>query len=138
MSQHLPKIHSRLAELSVVDTLTLPWFLTIFLSSMPFHAATLIVDAFFLDGAAVIFRVALAILRENQEALLNCRDEGEIMLLLSGFMESVYSREAAPKEKNKNSFSKIFQFQIATYNELLQKLAKLHYKRVIYDRPRIN
>ena len=36
----LPKIHSRLAELSVVDTLTLPWFLTIFLSAMPFHAAT--------------------------------------------------------------------------------------------------
>ena len=37
---NLPKIHSRLAELSVVDTLTLPWFLTIFLSAMPFHAAT--------------------------------------------------------------------------------------------------
>ena len=66
---------------------------------MPFHAATLIVDAFFLDGAAVIFRVALAILRENESKLLACRDEGEIMLLLSGFMESVYSREAAPKSQ---------------------------------------
>lgn len=63
----MPKIHGRLAELSVVDTLTLPWFLTIFLSSMPFHAATMIVDAFFLDGAVVIFRVALAILRENEQ-----------------------------------------------------------------------
>ena len=37
---NLPAIHARLAELSVVDTLTLPWFLTIFLSAMPFHAAT--------------------------------------------------------------------------------------------------
>jgi hypothetical protein len=34
---------------------------------MPFHAATMIVDAFFLDGAVVIFRVALAILRENEQ-----------------------------------------------------------------------
>ena len=118
---NLPKIHSRLAELSVVDTLTLPWFLTIFLSAMPFHAATRlasppglpsnsedlpvepdifiksdfsIVDAFFLDGACVIFRIALAILRENEQKIIDCRDEGEIMLLLSGFMESVYSREA--------------------------------------------
>ena len=40
---NLPSIHARLAELSVVDTLTLPWFLTIFLSAMPFHAATSIV-----------------------------------------------------------------------------------------------
>ena len=40
VAQNLPKIHGRLAELSVVDTLTLPWFLTIFLSAMPFHAAT--------------------------------------------------------------------------------------------------
>ena len=47
---NLPSIHARLAELSVVDTLTLPWFLTIFLSAMPFHAATSIVMvlAFFL------------------------------------------------------------------------------------------
>ena len=53
-----------------------------------------IVDAFFLDGACVIFRIALAILRENEQKIIDCRDEGEIMLLLSGFMESVYSREA--------------------------------------------
>lgn len=51
-------------------------------------------DAFFLDGACVIFRIALAILRENEQKIIDCRDEGEIMLLLSGFMESVYSREA--------------------------------------------
>jgi hypothetical protein len=28
VEQYLPKIHVRLAELSVVDTLTLPWFLS--------------------------------------------------------------------------------------------------------------
>merc|ERR1711892_153968 len=99
---NLPNIHARLAELSVVDTLTLPWFLTIFLSAMPFHAATSIVDAFFLDGACVIFRIALAILRENEPKIIACRDEGEVMLQLSGFMESVYSREA-PQAKSQQS-----------------------------------
>ena len=63
-----------------------------------------IVDAFFLDGACVIFRIALAILRENEQKIIDCRDEGEIMLLLSGFMESVYSREA-PQGKFINQHS---------------------------------
>ena len=67
-----------------------------------FNCTFSIVDAFFLDGACVIFRIALAILRENEQKIIECRDEGEVMLQLSGFMESVYSREA-PQSKSQQS-----------------------------------
>lgn len=134
VKQHLPRIHGRLAELSVVDTLTLPWFLTIFLSSMPFHAATMVVDAFFLDGAVVIFRVALAILRENEQNLLDCRDEGEIMLLLAGNLESIYSREAAPKS-HQTAPKDILQARAGTGQEISQLLrhAYQHYSLISAD-----
>ena len=76
-------------------------------------------DAFFLDGACVIFRIALAILRENEQKIIDCRDEGEIMLLLSGFMESVYSREAP------QGTSKILHYVTSVLHNGLFELVKL-------------
>ena len=85
---------------------------------MPFHAATSIVDAFFLDGACVIFRIALAILRENEQAIIDCRDEGEIMLLLSGFMESVYSREAPQAKQHQTAPKDVLNTRAGTGPEI--------------------
>jgi len=64
--EHLPRIHSKLESLGVVQTVTLSWFLTLFLCSMPFDSAVRVVDAFFYDGARVVFQIALCILKENE------------------------------------------------------------------------
>merc|ERR1719322_1244665 len=54
----LPELHSRLRELGMIRMISLSWFLTIFLSVMPYQKATRIVDAFFYDGARSLFVLA--------------------------------------------------------------------------------
>jgi hypothetical protein len=92
--EYHPLLYQKLQPLGILSMISLSWFLTIFLSVMPFESAIHIVDCFYFDGAKVIFQVALAILEANEEALLACKDDGEAMTILTGFFENVTNREA--------------------------------------------
>uniref|UniRef100_A0A3B4BK84 TBC1 domain family, member 9 (with GRAM domain) n=1 Tax=Periophthalmus magnuspinnatus TaxID=409849 RepID=A0A3B4BK84_9GOBI len=78
----LPALYGHMQSLGVLSSISLSWFLTLFLSALPFHSATVLIDAFFCDGITVIFQVALSVLYDNMEALLACNDEGEAMTVL--------------------------------------------------------
>nr|CAB3266843.1 TBC1 domain family member 9 [Phallusia mammillata] len=92
--QYLSRIHTKLEALGVVRTVTLSWFLTLFLCSMPFDSAVRVVDAFFYDGARVVFQIALRILKANEEQLLKCNDDGEAMTILASYLDNVGNRDA--------------------------------------------
>lgn len=53
----LPLLHEHMQDLGVISTISLSWFLTLFLSVMPFHSAVILVDCFFYEGIKVIFQV---------------------------------------------------------------------------------
>lgn len=55
----LPLLYEHMQELGVISTISLSWFLTLFLSVMPFDSAVLLVDCFFYEGIKVIFQVRL-------------------------------------------------------------------------------
>uniref|UniRef100_A0AAR2JSM1 Rab-GAP TBC domain-containing protein n=1 Tax=Pygocentrus nattereri TaxID=42514 RepID=A0AAR2JSM1_PYGNA len=78
----LPLLYEHMQDLGVISTISLSWFLTLFLSVMPFDSAVLLVDCFFYEGIKVIFQVSLAVLHANMEQLLACTDEGEAMTIL--------------------------------------------------------
>lgn len=78
----LPQLSEKMQDLGVISSISLSWFLTLFLSVMPFESAVVIVDCFFYEGIKVILQVSLAILDANMEKLLNCSDEGEAMTVL--------------------------------------------------------
>ncbi|WAR01695.1 TBCD9-like protein, partial [Mya arenaria] len=78
--ENLPDLHTKLEILGLLSMISLSWFLTIFLSVMPFNCA-------------VIFQVALTILDVNSEALLRCKDDAEAMPILSAYLENVGSRD---------------------------------------------
>ncbi|XP_051168465.1 TBC1 domain family member 9 isoform X2 [Leptopilina boulardi] len=92
-AEYLPTLHARLQELGLIRVISLSWFLTIFLSVMPTSSAVNIMDCFFYDGAKVIFQIALMVLEWNQEKLLNCRDDGEAMQLLTDYLGGVFNDE---------------------------------------------
>lgn len=94
VSEHHPQLYQKLQPLGILNMISLSWFLTIFLSVMPFESAIHIVDCFFFDGAKVVFQVALAILDANQDSLLKCKDDGEAMTILTGFFENITNHEA--------------------------------------------
>lgn len=73
-------------QLSVVS---LPWFLSLFLSSMPLVFAFRIVDIFFLNGPKTLFQVALAILRVNGEELLASEDDGTFISILKDYFSTL-------------------------------------------------
>ncbi|KAL5111695.1 TBC1 domain family member 9 [Taenia crassiceps] len=49
--------------MELVNLVTLSWFLTLFLNTMPSRCAVFIIDYFFFGGAKVIFQLALELLR---------------------------------------------------------------------------
>ncbi|XP_037074435.1 LOW QUALITY PROTEIN: TBC1 domain family member 9-like [Pollicipes pollicipes] len=76
ISVELPDLYTKLEQLGVVGMISLSWFLTIFLSVMPFESAVNVMDCFLFDGARTNFMVALAVLDANRAALEDCRDDG--------------------------------------------------------------
>ena len=54
---HLPELHAKLDELGMMRMISLSWFLTLFISVMPYECAVNVMDCFFYDGAKVIFQV---------------------------------------------------------------------------------
>uniref|UniRef100_A0A8C9WE25 TBC1 domain family member 9B n=1 Tax=Scleropages formosus TaxID=113540 RepID=A0A8C9WE25_SCLFO len=89
----LPLLYERMQELGVISTISLSWFLTLFLSVMPFDSAVLLVDCFFYEGIKVIFQVSLAVLHANMEQLLSCSDEGEAMTILGRYLDNVVNKQ---------------------------------------------
>ncbi|KAM9741514.1 LOW QUALITY PROTEIN: TBC1 domain family member 9B [Menidia menidia] len=89
----LPLLYEHMQDLGVISTISLSWFLTLFLSVMPFDSAVLLVDCFFYEGIKVIFQVALAVLYDNMDALLSCSDEGEAMTILGRYLDNVVNKQ---------------------------------------------
>lgn len=69
-------------QLSVVS---LPWFLSLYINSMPLVFAFRVLDVFFLEGPKVLFQVGLAILRINGEELLDITDDGTFISILKTY-----------------------------------------------------
>ncbi|XP_037673529.1 TBC1 domain family member 9B isoform X2 [Choloepus didactylus] len=90
----LPQLSEKMQALGVISSISLSWFLTLFLSVMPFESAVVIVDCFFYEGIKVVLQVALAILDANMEQLLGCSDEGEAMTILGRYLDNVVNKQS--------------------------------------------
>ncbi|XP_048190201.1 TBC1 domain family member 9B isoform X3 [Perognathus longimembris pacificus] len=90
----LPRLSEKMQDLGVIASISLSWFLTLFLSVMPFESAVVIVDCFFYEGIKVILQVALAVLDANMEQLLGCSDEGEAMTVLGRYLDNVVNKQS--------------------------------------------
>ncbi|KAL7808257.1 rab-GTPase-TBC domain-containing protein [Trichoderma gracile] len=83
-------------QLSVVS---LPWFLSLYINSMPLVFAFRVLDVFFVEGPKVLFQVGLAILRINGEELLDAADDGAFISVLKSYFARL-DESAHPKSEN--------------------------------------
>ncbi|KAB7494763.1 TBC1 domain family member 9 [Armadillidium nasatum] len=65
----MPDLHEKLDNLGIISLISLSWFLSLFLSVMAYEAAVNVMDCFFYDGARVVFMIALAVLKANENEL---------------------------------------------------------------------
>ena len=83
-------------QLSVVS---LPWFLSLYINSMPLVFAFRVLDVFFLEGPKVLFQIGLAILRINGEELLDASDDGSFVSVLKTYFSRL-DESAHPKSES--------------------------------------
>jgi TBC1 domain family member 8/9 len=77
---YMPTLMRKFEETSLqLSIVTLPWFLTLFINSMPLIHAFRVLDLFFLDGVKILFQLSLATLYINANQLLELSDDAEFI-----------------------------------------------------------
>ena len=117
-------------QLSVVS---LPWFLSLYINSMPLIFAFRVLDVFFLEGPKVLFQIGLAILRINGEELLDATDDGTFISVLKSYFarldESAHPTSQNPKLRAVTRFQELMvvafkEFAGITQNTISEQRAK--------------
>ena len=102
-------------QLSVVS---LPWFLSLYINSMPLVFAFRVLDVFFLEGPKVLFQVGLAILRINGEELLDVTDDGSFISVLKNYFSRLDESAHARSENEKlRAVTKFQELMVVAFKE---------------------
>ncbi|KAK3846094.1 MAG: rab-GTPase-TBC domain-containing protein [Linnemannia gamsii] len=135
MSKHLKKVD---VQLSVA---CLPWFLSLFINSMPLVYAFRVLDCFFFEGPKVLFQISLAILKVNGDELLASKDDGAFMDVLKKYFgtldESAFPNSTNPKARALTKFNELMlvaykEFESVTA-ELVAELRRNHQLKVVHN-----
>ncbi|XP_030637780.1 TBC1 domain family member 8B [Chanos chanos] len=92
--EHLTQLTDHMTDLSFFSSVSLSWFLTLFISVLPIESAVNVVDCFFYDGIKAILQLGLAVLDYNMDALLCCHDDAEAVTILNKFFDSVTNKDS--------------------------------------------
>uniref|UniRef100_A0A2K6EJW6 TBC1 domain family member 8B n=1 Tax=Propithecus coquereli TaxID=379532 RepID=A0A2K6EJW6_PROCO len=91
---HLPQLTEHMTDLTFFSSVSLSWFLTLFISVLPIESAVNVVDCFFYDGIKAILQLGLAILDYNLDKLLTCKDDAEAVTTLNRFFDNVTNKDS--------------------------------------------
>ena len=86
LKEEQPKVWTRIggektinpAKLPPVSLCTTPWFMSLFIGTLPVESVLRVWDMLFYDGSTVIFRAALAIFRMGEPDIVRVQDPMEI------------------------------------------------------------
>ncbi|KIY43819.1 TBC-domain-containing protein [Fistulina hepatica ATCC 64428] len=79
----IPKLYTHLEGLSVdLPAICFSWFLSLFTDCLPIETLFRVWDVFMLDGLDVLFRIALAILKNHEGELLACESISAVYVAL--------------------------------------------------------
>uniref|UniRef100_A0A3Q1HJ50 TBC1 domain family member 8B n=1 Tax=Acanthochromis polyacanthus TaxID=80966 RepID=A0A3Q1HJ50_9TELE len=92
--ENLPQLVEHMTDLSFFSSVSLSWFLTLFISVLPIESAVNVVDCFFYDGIKAILQLGLAVLDYNMDALISCHDDAEAVTILNKFFDSVTNKDS--------------------------------------------
>ncbi|KZP01665.1 TBC-domain-containing protein [Calocera viscosa TUFC12733] len=112
VSRCLPIISEHFHEVDVqLSVASLPWFLSLYINSMPMIFAFRIVDCFFAMGPKVLFQVGLAILKINGEKLLEIQDDGGFIHLMRDYFntlgDSAHPQASDPRMRAITNFQEL-------------------------------
>ncbi|KAJ3283578.1 hypothetical protein HK104_010324 [Borealophlyctis nickersoniae] len=85
---HLPNLYAHLTKLYMdLSTISVPWFVCLYLNSVPLRIGVKFLDCFFLDGPKFLFWLAMSILKLNETKLIGSRDDDIFVRILKDFFK---------------------------------------------------
>ncbi|AMD20693.1 HDL051Wp [Eremothecium sinecaudum] len=123
-----------------LSTVSLPWFLSLFFTSMPLTFAFRIMDLFFHSGPKCLFQVALAVLKINGEDLLEVDDDGMFIAILKNYFQTL-DQPAHPESTDikYQQFTKFQELLVVAFKEFnvitedLVELERSKHKSTIFQ-----
>jgi predicted transport protein len=117
----LPLIHDHFREVDVqISVASLPWFLSLYINSLPLIFAFRVVDCVLAMGVKVLFQIGLAILKINGEALLEVTDDGMFISLMRNYFstigESAHPTHPDPRVRNITNFQELLVVAFREFN----------------------
>ncbi|KAJ2804035.1 GTPase activating protein (GAP), partial [Coemansia helicoidea] len=113
VEETMPVLATRVAQNGIqLSIACLPWFLTLYINSMPLVYALRVLDCFFLEGPRVMFQIGLAILKINGGALLEATDDGTFLHVLKEYYATL-GDPAYPESRSARAR------QVTRFHELL-------------------
>ncbi|EXJ83854.1 hypothetical protein A1O1_07482 [Capronia coronata CBS 617.96] len=115
----MPVLWEHLVKSDVnLSVVSLPWFLSLYINSMPLVFAFRVLDVFFLEGPKVLFQVGLAILRINGEELLDVHDDGSFISILKNYFSRL-DESAHPHSENEKlrAITKFQELMVTAFKE---------------------
>lgn len=93
--EKMPKLAAHLSALQCdITIVATDWFLCLFCTSLPSETAMRVWDSLLCEGPKVLYRVALALLKTNEEPLMQLRDAGSILRHLKAANATIHDRDA--------------------------------------------
>ncbi|GAA5816203.1 hypothetical protein MFLAVUS_009729 [Mucor flavus] len=151
LEKTMPKLHAHFKETDIqLSVACLPWFLSLYINSMPLLFAFRVLDCFFMEGPKVLFQIGLGknhvlnmyystILKINGDELLQATDDGAFMDILKQYFNSLdtplYPNSDNPKARNLTRFNELLlvayrEFSNVT-DELVRELRQTHQLKVV-------
>ncbi|KAJ2081273.1 GTPase activating protein (GAP) [Coemansia sp. RSA 988] len=119
----------------------LPWFLTLFVNSMPLNYALRVLDCFFLEGPRVLFQIGLAILKINGGALLEVTDDGTFLFILKEYYrtlgDSAYPDATNARARQVTKFHELLYVAYSDFPAItharIEELRRSHQLRIVHS-----
>lgn len=105
-------IHEHFVKTDIqLSVASLPWFLSLYINSMPMIFAFRIVDCFMAMGPKVLFQIGLAVLKINGSELLKVTDDGAFINLIKNYFktleESAHPNATNPRHRQITNFQEL-------------------------------
>ncbi|CAO3592663.1 unnamed protein product [Absidia cylindrospora] len=97
----------------------LPWFLSLYVNSMPLLFAFRVLDCLFMEGPRILFQIGLAILKLNGEALMKTKDDGAFLEILKRYFTTLDNPIGGGSEKHGSGprLTKFNELMLTAYRE---------------------
>lgn len=118
---HLPLLYDHLQNQGVEPTMyASQWFMTVCIYNFPFATVSRVWDIFLAEGVKIIFRIALAILKLSQDAILQASFEQilHILKMASVRSDSEVLIQVALSMKLKNKLLKALENEFLSYENI--------------------